>query len=281
MNNKIRIFIIALTILFPFVAFAQTEADYLYVDSLLQNGHQDEAYNYAKNKHVNTKPSDSLYKDAVIMHFIVADYYQRFLFTHNAYKKSLIINQEMLEIIQTHKNMFTKEFSDQTYFIYRNMIVCYTGLGDYKKAQKYRSLLYKAKKKEYLPCEYELCHYFNFDFIKLDTLNVWGYEWYDQLPKERFSQSFTKIVYYVYSTDANGNDKELLYRLHVLMFHGIQQKFDYIMDKRIQTENGEISGSMYSYTYKEDIDFEKLHNDVLEIVKENKRTDTQRFIQMK
>lgn len=103
MNNKLRIFIIALTILFPFVAFAQTEADYLYVDSLLQNGHQDEAYNYAKNKHVNTKPSDSLYKDAVIMHFIVADYYQRFLFTHNAYKKSLVINQEMLEIIQTHK----------------------------------------------------------------------------------------------------------------------------------------------------------------------------------
>ncbi|MBR4135062.1 MAG: hypothetical protein IKU03_01425, partial [Bacteroidales bacterium] len=41
------------------------------------------------------------------------------------------------------------------------------------------------------------------------------------------------------------------------------------------TENGEIRGSMYEYTYKENIDYEKLHNDVIEIVRGGKKTDTQ------
>ncbi len=135
--------------------------------------------------------------------------------------------------------------------------------------------MYKAHKKNKLPCEYELCHYYNFDFFKIDTLNIWGYEWYDELPKNRFSTSFTKVVYYVYSTNPDGSDKDQLYRLHLIMFHGTDMPFDYIMTRYISTENGEIRGSMYEYTYKENIDYEKLHNDVIEIVKGGKKTDTQ------
>ena len=63
------------------------------------------------------------------------------------------------------------------------------------------------------------------------------------------------------------------------MFHGDNPNFDYIMDKHISTDKGEWSGSMYRYTYKEDIDYRKLHNDVVEIVKGNVQPDTQRFIQ--
>ena len=51
--------------------------------------------------------------------------------------------------------------------------------------------------------------------------------------------------------------------------------FDYIMTRYISTENGEIRSSTYDYTYKENIDYEKLHNDVIEIVKGGKKTDTQ------
>lgn len=262
---------------FPHTVSAQTEADYQHIDSLVQAGHTELAYHFTKEKYNAMNPSVPLYLEAVIMHFQVASYYEFILRRQEDFNKELEINQELLDLIHKYKKSFNKEFAQQEYFIYRNLAVCYTGLGKYADAQKYRSLLYEAQKKKKLPCEYELCHYFNFDFFKVDTLNVWGYEWYDQLPKNRFSTSFTKIVYYVYSTDANGNDKDQLYRLHVIMFHGSNPSFDYIMDKHISTEEGEISGSMYAYTYKEEIDFKKLHNDVLEIVRENKQSDTQRF----
>ena len=256
---------------------AQTETDYKHIDTLLQTGQFEQAYLFAKEKHENLPPSDSIYLDAVLLHFQMAEYYEQMLRLREDFKKGTEINHELIDMIHRYKKSFNKKFSDQEYYIYRNLTVCHTGLGDYIEAQKYRDLLYKAHKKKKLPCEYELCNYFNFDFFKVDTLNVWGYEWYDKLPKDRFSTSFTKIVYYVYSTDSDGNDKDQLYRLHVIMFHGEGQPFDYIMEMNVSTDKGEVSGSMYAYTYQENIDFKKLHNDVLEIIKKNKQTDTLRF----
>ena len=276
--SLVVLFLVGLLFGNSYLVSAQTEEDIQHVESLLQNGHFDQAYVFSKEKCEALKPSDSAYLDAVAIFFQVATYYEQHLRMLEDFNKGLEVNRELLDLIHKYKKSFNQEFANQEYFIYRNLVVCYTGLGKYSDAQKYRQMLYKAEKKKKLPCEYELCHYFNFDFFKVDTLNVWGYEWYDPLPKDRFSSSFTKIVYYVYSTDASGNDEDQLYRLHVIMFHGTQQPFDYIMDKHITTENGEISGSMYAYTYKEDIDFKKLHDDVLEIVKESKQSDSRRFI---
>ncbi len=261
----------------PDSIIAQINAE-LHINELLQTGHPEQAYTFSKEQLNKLNSNDSAYLDMVVIHYMTTLYYEQYLQMQEDFNKGLEVNKELLDIISKHKESFNKNFSNLKYFIYRNQIVCYTGLGQYTKAQKYRQLLYNAQKKGKLPCEYELCHYFNFDFFKVDTLNVWGYEWYDKLPKNRFSSSFTKIVYYIYNTDSNGNDNDQLYRLHVLMFHGNTPKYDYIMDKRISTENGEISGSMYKYTYKENIDFEKLHNDVIEIIKENEQADTQRFI---
>ena len=263
----------------PVMAQTKVDPDILHINSLIKAGKIEQAHAFAKEKYQATSTSDTSFLDAVITLFLTDLECERLLRLQEDFSKSMEINQELLKIIQQYKKYFVKEFADQEFFVYRNLTVCHTGLKEYDNAQKYRKLLYKAQKKGKLPCEYNLCQYFNFDFFKVDTLNVWGYEWYDQLPKNRFSSSFTKIVYYVYNTDSLGNDKDLLYRLHVLMFHGTGQPFDYIMDKRISTEKGEISGSMYAYTYQEDIDFEKLHNDVLEIVRENKQTDTRRFNQ--
>lgn len=201
-------------------------------------------------------------------------------FTTQQYDKSLAYSQELLNHIRkTEKKMCNDRYKQEKYFAIRDIMISYFGLGEYDKALTQKKELYSAHKKGLLPCDYELCHYFNFDFFKIDSLNVWGYEWYDDLPKNRYSQSFTKIVYYVYSTNSDGTDKDQLYRLHVLMFHGDNPNFDYIMDKHISTDKGEWSGSMYRYTYKEDIDYRKLHNDVVEIVKGNVQPDTQRFIQ--
>ena len=245
---------------------AQNDPHERHIDSLCQSGLFGEAYQYAKQRWQGLPADKSqTYKDATF------DYYRTAYMLEMAYR----YQENFEEALKLDEEMQTLMKPETDYFAIRNKIVCYSGLGNYKKAAENRALLYKAHKKNKLPCEYELCHYYNFDFFKIDTLNIWGYEWYDELPKNRFSTSFTKVVYYVYSTNPDGSDKDQLYRLHLLMFHGTDMPFDYIMTRYISTENGEIRSSMYEYTYKENIDYEKLHNDVIEIVKGGKKTDTQ------
>jgi hypothetical protein len=84
------------------------------------------------------------------------------------------------------------------------------------------------------------------------------------------------VVYYVYSTNPDGTDKEQLYRLHVLMFHKLDENtpFDYVLTKRLETATNEKSGTLYAYTYKENIDFKKLEADIREVLKGNYQPDT-------
>jgi hypothetical protein len=55
------------------------------------------------------------------------------------------------------------------------------------------------------------------------------------------------------------------------MFHKIDPEieFDYVLTKRVETAKKETSGTLYAYTYKENIDYEKLLNDVREVLKGN------------
>ena len=252
--------------------YAQSDPHERHIDSLCQSGLFGEAYQYAKQRWQGLPADKSqTYKDATF------DYYRTAYMLEMAYR----YQENFEEALKLDEEMQTLMKPETDYFAIRNKIVCYSGLGNYKKAAENRALLYKAHKKNKLPCEYELCHYYNFDFFKIDTLNIWGYEWYDELPKNRFSTSFTKVVYYVYSTNPDGSDKDQLYRLHLIMFHGTDMPFDYIMTRYISTENSEIRSSMYEYTYKENIDYEKLHNDVIEIVKGGKKTDTRQSTRYK
>lgn len=265
--KKIFVFILTIVVLIPFGAsYAQSDQYERHIDSLCRSGLYEEAYQYAKQRWQSLSPDKSqAYKDATADYYGTAYMLEMIYRYQEKFEEALTLNEEMLALRKAKTD----------YFAIRNKIVCYSGLGNYEKAAENRALLYKAYKKNKLPCEYELCHYYNFDFFKMDTLNIWGYEWYDKLPKNRFSTSFTKVVYYVYSTNPDGSDKDQLYRLHLIMFHGTNVPFDYIMEKHISTENGESRSSLYAYTYKENIDYEKLHNDVKEIVKGGKKNDTQ------
>lgn len=264
---------LTIAVLIPFgVAYAQSDQYDRHIDSLYQLGLPEEAHQYAKQRWESLTDNKSQeYKDAFTQYYNTVYLLEMVYRYQENFKEALKLNEEMLALRE----------AETDYFAIRNKIVCYSGLGNYAEAAKNRALLYKAYKKHKLPCESELCHYYNFDFFRMDTLNIWGYEWYDELPKNRFSTSFTKVVYYVYSSNPDGSDKDQLYRLHLIMFHGTDMPFDYIMTKYIPTENGELRQSMYKYTYKENIDYEKLHNDVKEIVKGGKKTDTQQSARYK
>lgn len=189
-------------------------------------------------------------------------------------ENSIKYSNQFIELAEDYPSFINEDVLAKKYYMYKNLVVANFEKENFEEVKKYKSLLYKAYKKGELP--EGLAEYYNFDYFKFEDKNIWGYEWYADLPKDRFSSSFTKVVYYVYNTNPDGSDKDQLYRLHVLMFHGDGEKFDYVLDKRLVTATEEVSGTLYSYTYDENIDYEKLKNDVKEILKGNLQPDTKR-----
>ena len=262
--------------LIPLISFGQENflKEYSYADSLIQSNQIDSGYLKLKELEAKIPDSDTLYDYTLWYLTGIVTHLESISRSSEDFQSSLDYGLEALELIKKGIKRFDSEFAKREPFMIKNVVVSYFGLGDYAKGQEYKDLLYKAYKDKKLPDG--LDEYFNFDFFTLDDKNIWGYEWFAELPKDRFSSSFTKVVYYVYSTNPDGSDKDQLYRLHVLMFHGDNEHFDYVMDKRLDTATDEISGTLYSYTYKEDIDYKKLHNDVIQIVKGNLQPDTKR-----
>ena len=185
------------------------------------------------------------------------------------FDSSLYYGLEALKLIKKGKPLFDAQFAGREYWMVKNIVVSYFGLVQLKNAKKYKDILYDAYKDKRLPKGID--QYFNFTYFKWEDKNVWGYEWFEDLPKDRFSKSFSKVVYYVYSTNPDGTDKDQLYRLHVLMFHKTDpsNKIDYVLTKRLETAENEVSGTLYAYTYSKDIDYEKLQADIKEVLKGN------------
>ncbi|MCL9804950.1 hypothetical protein NAT51_05440 [Flavobacterium amniphilum] len=194
------------------------------------------------------------------------------------FPKSLEYGQEALKLIRDGQKVFDTTFAKREPWMIKNLVVSNFGLKKPDEAKKYKSQLYERYHKKQLPEGID--GYFNFDYFILDDKNIWGYEWYPELPEDRFSSSFTKVVYYVYSRNADGSDKDQLYRFHVLMFHqnSTNTKFDYILEKQQEINNQLVSGSYYSFTYKKDIDYLKLREDIKKIVSEQIQPDTRRTI---
>lgn len=262
-----------------FTAIAQTNIteQYFKADSLLLSGRLPEAYNIYKEILPKIDKNDTLY-NYVVWYFVqVTSILEDDRQLHEDYTNSLKYSLEALKLIQDNKENFDKEFADREPWMVKNVIVAYFGLEKLDEAKKYRDILYKGYKERNLPDV--INEYFNFDFFKVGDKNVWGYEWYPELPDDRVSTSFTKIVYYVYSTKPDGTDNEQLYRLHVLMFHQDKKEteFDYILEKQQDVDNSKVCGSYYSCTYKKEIDYKKLRKDIKEIVKNNTQPDTKRI----
>jgi len=268
----------------PMLIYGQVNGldEFYKADSLIQTGEVEKGYQILKLLETQVKESNKLYNDILGYQIEVVTFLERESRMNEDFETSLKYGLEALNLIEKGKKIFKKldkSFADREPFMIKNVGVSYFGLKKYEEAKKYKDLLYKSYKQKKLPEGID--EYFNFDYFRWENKNIWGYEWFAELPKDRFSGSFSKVVYYVYSTNSDGSDKDQLYRLHVLMFHGTNVSFDYVMTKRLETATNEVSGTLYSYTYKEDIDFEKLHTDVIEILKGNLQPDTKTTIPKK
>lgn len=263
--------------------FAQTEIlkKYQSADSLLQGNNFAEAYHILKEIEPRCDSKDTLYSYILWYYAATTSELEKQYRTAEKFEISLTFGLEALKLIEKGKAFFDAKFAMREYWMYKNIIVSYFGLGQMDKALKYREILYKAYKEKKLPDGID--KYFNFTYYKWDNKNIWGYEWYPELGDKETEGSFSKIVYYVYSTNADGSDKDQLYRLHVLKFHKLDNsvKFDYVLTKRLETATDEVSGTLYSYTYDKKIDYIKLQADIKEVLKGNYEPDTKSIIKKK
>lgn len=192
-------------------------------------------------------------------------------------EKSIKYSKQFIEIADKYRNLLDEAVLAKKYFMVKNLVVSYFEKDDLAEARKYQDLLYKAYKKGELP--EGINEYYNFEFFNWEGLNVWGYEWFEDLPKDRLSRSFAKIIYYIYSTNPDGSDKDQLYMLQVLMFHKRDNsiKFDYVLTQRIESPTHESGGTLYDYTYTDPIDIVKLRKDIREVVKNNPEPNVKSF----
>ncbi len=179
------------------------------------------------------------------------------------YEKALEYGLKALNYLENGGKTYSDLVPFKKPLVIANISSSYFALGQYKKAKEYKDMLYKMYEEQSLPDEFK--EQFNFDFIKVGNKNVIGMEFYQELPEDRYSSSFSKVIYHVFNTTPDGENGDKLCRLHVLMFHG-EQDFAYLLTLRAETENGTVSQSLYDYTYKEEIDYPQLRKDIIKIV---------------
>ncbi|WP_315814417.1 hypothetical protein [Paraflavitalea speifideaquila] len=191
------------------------------------------------------------------------------------FDSSYYFGQRSLQLIRKGIPYFKETFVNRKYWMYKNLVVSSFGLNKPIQARKYQDLLYKAYKARKLPEGMD--QYYNFTYFKWKDKNVWGYEWYPEPGEPNTQGRYSKIIYYVYSTNADGTDKEQLYRLHVVRSKNKKQalKRGYVLSKQLENAQNEVSGILYGYTYQKKINYPKLQADIKEVLKENYYPDSQ------
>lgn len=278
---KTILLIFALT--FSLGTFGQTDIlkKYQTAEKLIHKDKVFEAYTILKTIEQECDKNDTLYNYILWYYVVTTSELEKNNRIHEKFDKSLEFGLEALELIEKGKNNFDKKFAEREFWMRKNIIVSYFGLGQLEKAKEQQKILYDAYNENSLPKG--LNEYYNFTFFRWENKNIWGYEWFEDLPEDRNSRSFSKIVYYVYSTTSNGEDKDQLYRLEVLMFHKMDTsiKFDYVLTKRLEKARNEKSGTLYAYTYDQIIDYEKLQADIKEVLKGNYEPSATTIIEKK
>ncbi|MDX2361854.1 MAG: hypothetical protein QNK23_13680 [Crocinitomicaceae bacterium] len=249
------------------ITFSQTNYsdEFKKAEIMLEEGSLMDAYVIFKSIEQNVPQSDTLYDYALWNYVQTLTKLEQASRMKENYKIALEYGLEALEGIEKGMDIW-EVYSAHWFWMNKNLIVNCYGLNQLDLARKYQDVLYAAYKNEELP--EGLDKYYNFEFFTWNGNNVWGYEWYPELGDPETEGSFSKIVYYVYSTSPDGTDRDQLYRLHVLKFHKFDDSvsFDYLLTKRLEKAVGEKSGSLYNYTYESPIDMNKVREDVRKVL---------------
>ncbi len=251
-------------------AFVQAQSD-VYADfqrglNLLNASNYAGAYQVFSTIEPKCSSADTLYDHYLFEYVRAAAYLERSYRNAQQFDSSLTVAIQALRLIHRDVELFGSRREAMRYLMLKNIVVAYVGREQYDSASKYREMLYDAYRKKQLPRD--MAENFNFTFFKHDNKNIWGYEWYEDIPEDRMSKSFSKVVYYVYSTNEDGTDKEQLYRIHLLMFHKVDPtlNIDYVLTYKEGSGANEVSKTLYGFTYTKKIDYRQLQSDIVAVL---------------
>jgi hypothetical protein len=194
--------------------------------------------------------------------------------------KSIDFSKQFIDLADKEGSHINPEILSKKYFMYKNIISGYFGLGQRVKAKPFQDTLYQAYKNKQLPEGID--NFYCFEKFVYNNQNVWGYEAFAQLGDKEAEGSFSKHVYYIYSRDSEGDDKNELFTLQTVKVHKLKgSEPDFVLTKRAKTNEQEVSGTIWKHTFNNPIDYEKLHNAVVEILKGGVQPDTKSVIQLK
>lgn len=193
------------------------------------------------------------------------------------WKTTADLSIEFIKVLEDDKDFISEGLQEKKYLAYKDLVVAYFGLGQRDKAKPYQQKLYDAYKKKQLPEGID--QYYNFEKFVLNNQNVWGYEWFAQLGDKEAEGSFSKQVYYIYSRDSVGGDKDQLFTLETVKVHKFKKdEPDFVLTKRVYDKKQEQSETIWTYTFDNPIDYEKLHKAIVEFLKGGVKTDTKSII---
>lgn len=229
----------------------------------------DSAFKYFDDLRKQVTRTDSLFPPVAFGY--TASLYFRELDVKNAedWNKTEELAYQFLAAVEEYKGLISDELSEKRYFAWKDIVVANFGLQRREKAREYQLKLYDAYKNKQLP--QGINEYYNFHKFTWQGLNVWAYEWFPDLGDKETEGSFSKHVYYFYSTDIYGNDKDQLFRLHTIKVHKRpgDNMPDFVLTFRQQNKDGETSRSLWDYTFKHPVDYGKLDKAVLDFLEKN------------
>ena len=263
--------ITTIILLIPFLSNGQTRIDTLF--SIGDTYFQEKDYDKAKEVYTDLKSElekgTNDYNYAADQIAMIYFFERENLRSQNKFEASNVYLKNFIAYLENEKEYIRPFWNEEKrYFLIKTIVQNHFALDQLEEASKYQKILYNAYKEKKLPDG--INEYYSFEMFKWEDKNVWGYEWFPELGDPESEGSFSKIIYFVYSTDESGGDKDQLFSIHVLKVHKVDDEMpDYVLTKRLETATDEVSGTLWSYTYNAPIDYKKVKKDVVEVLKGN------------
>ena len=134
----------------------------------------------------------------------------------------------------------------------------------YSSAKNYQDILYKAHEEDKLP--HDLKEFHSLGQFSYKDKNVSGYEYFEGLSAPAARGSLSKLVYAVYNQDETGEDKDLLYQVHVKEIREIDESISkYVLAIRPELDTDGPSGVLWGFEY-EELDYGALRDALEKII---------------
>ena len=183
----------------------------------------------------------------------------------NDWKWTIDLSNEFLKLLEEDASVLDPSWLKKKHWVHKDLVVAHFGLGQWDLAKRYQDLLYDAYNKNLLPEGID--RQYNFEKFVHNGMNVWGYESYGPLEASGQGTSFSKHVYYVFSRDAEGNDKDSLFTLETVKVHKLTEDLpDFVLTKRVYQKDQVETETYWAFTFNDPIDYEELHRRIVEFL---------------